>query len=188
MPEQHVIGRGERVLIGLGGNLGAADVLLVRFCRAIELLEARLAERPARVSTLYWSDPVGPIPDQPRFLNGVIELALARDMPVVALLAEILAVEAELGRVRTVSQGPRTIDLDLLFAGDHVLSAAGPPALVVPHPHATERAFVLRPLAELLGPEWLVPGTARRLSDFLADPEMAEKAAALQPYTAAAEP
>ena len=70
------------------------------------------------------------------------------------LLDELLVLETQLGRVRDVPWGPRTIDLDLLLYDDAVLDE---PGLVVPHPRLHERAFALEPLAEL-EPGLVVPG------------------------------
>ena len=52
----------------------------------------------------------------------------------------------------------------------------GPPRLIVPHPRVCERAFVLRPLAELVGPDWRIPHTSRTVADCLADPAVAAQA------------
>ena len=71
---------------------------------------------------------------------------LFSDLPLRDLLAGLLAVEQELGRVRTVRYGPRTCDLDILLAGAEV---ADEPDLSVPHPRLVERRFALEPLVKL---------------------------------------
>ncbi len=90
------------------------------------------------------TDPVGLL-DQPRFLNAAARVRTtlgARE-----LLAQLLAVERELGRTRGGGRwGPRTIDLDLLLYGDEAIDESG---LTVPHPRLHERRFVLEPLADL---------------------------------------
>jgi 2-amino-4-hydroxy-6-hydroxymethyldihydropteridine diphosphokinase len=128
------------VVLGLGSNLGDREA-------AIRGALARLAGRgyrATRTSSLYLTEPVGG-PPQGWFLNAVAdgETALRPE----ALLSACLAVELELGRVREVANGPRTIDVDILFYGDEVLPG---PAPVVPHPRLAERRFVLEPLVELL--------------------------------------
>jgi 2-amino-4-hydroxy-6-hydroxymethyldihydropteridine diphosphokinase len=128
------------VVLGLGSNLGDREA-------AIAGALARLAERgyrAARTSSLYLTEPVGG-PPQGWFLNAVAdgETALGPE----ALLAACLAVELELGRVREVANGPRTIDVDILFYGGEVHPG---PAPVIPHPRLAERRFVLEPLVELL--------------------------------------
>ena len=128
------------VVLGLGSNLGDREA-------AIAGALARLAGRgyrAARTSSLYLTEPVGG-PPQGWFLNAVAdgETALSPE----ALLAACLAVELELGRVREVANGPRTIDVDVLFYDGLVHPG---PAPVVPHPRLAERRFVLEPLVEIL--------------------------------------
>ena len=118
-------------------------------------------------SPIYRTRPIGP-PGQPDFANAVarVETTLGAD----ALLDVLLAVEAGFGRVRDVRWGPRTLDLDLIwYQGDERSDAR----LVLPHPRAHEREFVLRPLADL-APELVLRG--RRVADWLAglDPQGVE--------------
>jgi 2-amino-4-hydroxy-6-hydroxymethyldihydropteridine diphosphokinase len=129
--------------IGLGSNLGDREALIRT---AAELIGAR------RLSTIIETEPWG-YESQPRFLNAVAEIE-TRLSPRL-LLDELLDVESKLGRERVGQQwGPRTIDLDLLLFGDESIDE---PGLVVPHPHLTERLFVLEPLAELV-PTRRIPG------------------------------
>lgn len=163
---------GTRVLIGLGGNIGGSEAIHGRFRHALARLTDALASPSTRLSAIYGSDPVGPIAEQPRFLNAVAEFFLVTTLSPYDLLAEILSIEASLGRVRTeaTDKGPRTIDLDLLFAGDWISSG---PGIELPHSRVFERAFVLRPLAELVGLDWLMPGFGRTVADCLNRPELA---------------
>jgi 2-amino-4-hydroxy-6-hydroxymethyldihydropteridine diphosphokinase len=105
------------------------------------------------VSRFRDTDPVGYV-DQPRFLNGVVELET--DFSARELLGALLELERSLGRDRSKGppQGPRTLDLDLLLYGDETIAE---PGLTVPHPRLHERAFVLEPLVEL-DPALEVPG------------------------------
>ena len=105
------------------------------------------------VSTFRNTEPVGYL-DQPRFLNGAVELETS--LSARALLDALLALERALGRDRAASppNGPRTLDLDLLLYGDETIAE---PGLQVPHPRLHERGFVLEPLAEL-DPALEVPG------------------------------
>lgn len=127
--------------IGLGSNLEDPPGQLRAALRELEgLPETRLTAH----SPLYRSAPVGP-PGQPDYINAVA--ALATRLTPQALLAGLQAIEGAHGRRREgVRWGPRTLDLDLLLYGDQVLST---PALTLPHPRLTERAFVLRPLADI---------------------------------------
>jgi 2-amino-4-hydroxy-6-hydroxymethyldihydropteridine diphosphokinase len=96
------------------------------------------------VSRVYETDPVGG-PEQPAFLNAAI--ALAWDGEPLALLDVLQRIEHDLGRVRDVRWGPRTIDLDVLWIEGGV--RIDDPRLVVPHPRLHERAFALRPLLDV---------------------------------------
>ncbi len=136
----------ERVFLSLGSNLGDRRANLEE---ALRLLTSE-AVRVVRRSSWYETDPVG-YADQPAFLNLVVEVRTTLDPR--ALLARAQAVEAALGRVRTVRWGPRTVDVDLLLYGGRVVVE---PDLVVPHPRMRERAFVLLPLYEV-APDLVLP-------------------------------
>jgi 2-amino-4-hydroxy-6-hydroxymethyldihydropteridine diphosphokinase len=114
-----------------------------------------------RRSRWYDTAPVGVSPDQPRYLNGVVtgETTFGPQ----ALLAQLLAIEHERGRVRPAPMAPRTLDLDLVLYGSARLDE---PGLVVPHPRFRERLFVLEPLAEV-APDWVDPETGSTVSDLL---------------------
>jgi 2-amino-4-hydroxy-6-hydroxymethyldihydropteridine diphosphokinase len=130
--------------IALGANLpSSAGSPEATLAAAVERLVAlgRITTR----SSLYSTAPVG-LADQPRFLNAVV--ALETHLSSRDLLDGLLAIEQAFGRDRAASppNGPRTLDLDILFYGDLVLTASG---LEIPHPRLAERAFVLVPLHEI---------------------------------------
>ncbi len=127
------------VYLSLGSNMGAREEHLQR---AIDLLAARRVE-PLRCSPVYETEPQD-LRDQPWFLNLVLE-ARTEYFPL-QLLAQTAAIERELGRQRLVANGPRTIDIDILVYGRHVVET---PALTIPHPRMTARRFVLQPLVDL---------------------------------------
>jgi 2-amino-4-hydroxy-6-hydroxymethyldihydropteridine diphosphokinase len=131
-----------RVFVGLGSNLGDRQGTLRA---AVGRLRALPGTKVLRVSSLRDTEPVGYL-DQPRFLNGVVELETT--LSAHELLDALLALERAFGRDRTGStpHGPRTLDLDLLLYGEETIDA---PGLEVPHPRLHERSFVLEPLAEL---------------------------------------
>lgn len=130
--------------VGLGSNLGERESLIRQ---AAELIGAR------RLSSIIETEPWGH-ERQPLFLNAVAEVETPLDAR--GLLDRLLEVERRLGRERVGPRwGPRTIDLDLLLFGDETIDE---PGLVVPHPHLTERLFVLEPLAEL-APLRRIPGS-----------------------------
>jgi 2-amino-4-hydroxy-6-hydroxymethyldihydropteridine diphosphokinase len=139
-----------RAFVGLGSNLGDREGTLRA---AVGRLRGLSATQVLRVSTLRNTEPVGYI-DQPRFLNGVVELET--ELPAHELLDALLNLERGFGRDRSASppRGPRTLDLDLLLYGNEEIAQ---PGLEVPHPRLHERRFVLEPLAEL-DPSLEVPG------------------------------
>lgn len=138
-----------KAYVGVGANLGDRRATIGR---AIELLRATPGVEVLAVSALRETDPVD-YEDQPRFLNGAVELETT--LTARELLATLFAVERELGRTRDGPRyGPRTIDLDLLVFGDERIDERG---LTVPHPRLHERRFALEPLTEL-APGLEVPG------------------------------
>jgi 2-amino-4-hydroxy-6-hydroxymethyldihydropteridine diphosphokinase len=135
----------ETAFVALGGNLGSDEEIIARFDDACAALAA-YADGPVVRSPIYRSPPAGPVREQPAFLNQVVRFESALEpRPLLELLQ---AIEARHGRVRTVAQGPRTLDLDLLLFGERVIVE---PDLVVPHPRLGHRPFVLAPLLDLLG-------------------------------------
>lgn len=127
--------------IGLGSNVGDRPGHLRR---AVRGLEARAVSVEA-VSSLYETEPVGEIVDQPEFLNAVARVKTALEP--IELLDVCKDIEAELGRdFSGPRHSPRPIDLDLLLLGDVELEEA---RLTLPHPETTSRRFVLAPLLEL---------------------------------------
>jgi 2-amino-4-hydroxy-6-hydroxymethyldihydropteridine diphosphokinase len=130
--------------IGMGGNLasraGSPESTLAAAALRLESF-GRVASR----SSLYSTEPVG-FADQPRFVNAVV--ALESELEPRALLERLLALEQEFGRDRAsgFTNGPRTLDLDILLFGDVSISE---PGLEIPHPRLAERTFVLIPLCEI---------------------------------------
>jgi 2-amino-4-hydroxy-6-hydroxymethyldihydropteridine diphosphokinase len=112
---------------------------------------------------VYETEPVGP--PQPPFLNAVLEISTTLEPR--ALLEACLAVEAELGRVRSERWGPRTLDVDVLTYDEREVHE---PGLDIPHPRMHERAFVLVPLGELTA-DPMLPG-GRTLATLRADPSL----------------
>lgn len=142
-------------VIALGANLGDREATL----RAAQAEIARLPlTDDVRVSTPLSTVALtldGPDPDAPRYLNAVA-LVRTRLGPAV-LLGMLHEIEARHGRERRERWGARTLDLDLIAYGDEI---SRDPALLLPHPRAAERDFVLAPWLEL-DPEAVLPGSGR---------------------------
>lgn len=130
--------------IALGSNMGDREQLLLNALHALHTHEQITV---TAVSAIYETDPVG-YTDQAAFLNMAIQVKTKLDPQ--QLLLEQLAIEQQLGRVRDVRWGPRTIDLDLLMYGQLAMETE---LLVLPHPRMMERAFVLVPLHDVLAVE-----------------------------------
>ncbi|ACY19337.1 2-amino-4-hydroxy-6-hydroxymethyldihydropteridine diphosphokinase [Haliangium ochraceum] len=174
----------DEIFIGMGGNLGGPEVVLTRFRHAARALHARLGSTRTRVSAVYWTAPVGPVQAQARFLNAALACMPERALAPGSVLELLLALEREHGRDRVhgVPQGPRTLDLDLLFVGAQALDEAGPPRLLLPHPRVSERAFALQPLADLQGLDWDLPGFGQTVGACLEAPAVRAQRAELRPY------
>ncbi|MES2991116.1 MAG: 2-amino-4-hydroxy-6-hydroxymethyldihydropteridine diphosphokinase [Pseudomonadota bacterium] len=136
--------------VALGANLGDARAALDAAFLALTRLPGT-ALRAA--SSLYRTAPIDS--GGPDYLNAVVQLDTTLAPHV--LLAALHAIEAAHGRARPYRNAPRTLDLDLLLHGRQRVDE---PVLTLPHPRLHERAFVLRPLAEI-APDLLVPGHGR---------------------------
>ncbi len=152
--------------IALGANLPSpagdpiATLVAVRPLLEALLQATQLQACGIRWSPLFCTAPVGGPPDQPDYINAVLLVeapAAATPAGALALLAALQDLEARFGRTPLAERehwGARSLDLDLLWWGDLALqrgASGGRPALQLPHPHWRERAFVLAPLAALLG-------------------------------------
>ena len=155
--------------VGIGANVGSLAQRISRFQRAIQEIGAFSYVSKVIASSVYTSAPVGPVGNQPAFLNAVFAVEICQTIGPTAFLRDLLELERQLGRIRTgqIAQGPRVIDVDLLLMGSLVVAAPGPPRTHVPHPRLCERAFVLRPLAELVESTFLIPGSFRTVGECL---------------------
>ncbi|MCB0974236.1 MAG: 2-amino-4-hydroxy-6-hydroxymethyldihydropteridine diphosphokinase [Actinobacteria bacterium] len=131
---------GRRVAyLALGSNLGDRTAHLQR---AINGLGRHSDVDVVASSKVYETDPIGP--DQPDFLNAVLEVQTSLDA--LSLLRACQEQEDLAGRVRAERWGPRTLDVDVLYLGDERIDT---PELVIPHPRIEERGFVLAPLRDV---------------------------------------
>jgi 2-amino-4-hydroxy-6-hydroxymethyldihydropteridine diphosphokinase len=175
------------IYLGLGSNVGDRRANLREgVARIKKLIEV------ARESSIYETEPVG-FSDQPWFLNQVIEAKVVAGLaseygpclsePEIvatigaeAILSELLNIERAMGRERTVPNGPRVIDIDLLLFGDLVIAHSkeddewpylDPTDIFVPHPRMHERRFVLEPLCEI-APDLVHPTLRKTCGELLA--------------------
>ncbi len=146
--------RDSAVIVALGCNdkgawadcREALEAALARFrCEGIDIV--------ARSS--WWSSAAWPDPTDPPFLNGVVLVKTEHDAH--ALMAALGRIEDAFGRQRSVANAPRTLDLDLIAYGRLTGDLDG---LILPHPRANQRLFVMGPLVEIL-PDWIEPVSGR---------------------------
>ncbi len=142
--------------IALGSNLGDSLTILEDALKTLAQTPGIALESS---SSWYQTAPIGP--PQPDYLNGCALLKVQLNPE--QLLAALLEVEKQFGRVRTQRWGPRSLDLDLLLFDRVILET---PKLQIPHPRMRERAFVLVPLAEI-APDWIDPGSGKAIAQLL---------------------
>lgn len=146
--------------LGLGSNLGDRELNLLRAVAEIGRLPG---SRITALSGFYDTEPVGDVP-QDNFLNAVVRLETSLSPQ--ELLAELHRIETEVfRRKRTIAQGPRTMDLDILLYDRTVLESED---LVIPHPRLHQRRFVLVPLSELAA-DYVHPVLGRGINEILRD-------------------
>ena len=149
------------ILIGLGANLASdAGPPAATLKRALGELERHAVE--IRHVSRFYETPAWPDPADPAFVNAVA-VVQTRLQPV-ELLMLLHGVETALGRLRSVPNAPRTLDLDLLDYEGRVMTG---PELILPHPRMTARSFVLVPLKDV-APDWRHPVTGQGLQELLA--------------------
>ena len=154
-----------RVFLALGGNLGEPRQA---FAAAARKLQHHPQVKLVAAAPLYRTPPVGGPADQPDYLNTVIELET--DLSPQQLLAFCRKIEDAAGRTRSVHWGARTLDLDILFYAQHVITT---PELTLPHPRLQQRHFVLLPLADLAA-DFIHPQLQASIAELLAQLPAAE--------------
>jgi 2-amino-4-hydroxy-6-hydroxymethyldihydropteridine diphosphokinase len=157
---QSAIEESALAFVALGSNLGdsRANVL-----RAMSLLQS-LSDLPLRRSSLWQTTPVDCPTGSPLFINAVAGLVLRAAETPRSLLARLQALEKEMGRPpKKILNEPRVIDLDLIAFGSETVAG---PDLILPHPRARQRRFVLEPLREI-APDFVIPGQAKTVAELL---------------------
>ncbi len=149
-------------LVALGSNLGDSVGTIYRAFVELEKLSAR----PLRRSSLWQTTPVACPPDSPLFINAAVALTPWPGETADSLGMKLFTLEWDLGRrPKSVMNEARPIDLDLIAFGAEVRNR---PTLILPHPRAHLRRFVLQPLSEV-APEFVLPGQSRRIAELLAE-------------------
>ena len=148
------------VLIALGSNLGDSPALIQRAFSELQKLSAM----PIRTSSLWQTAPVDCPPGSPPFVNAAVALTpLAGETPE-SLLEKLQALEKQFGRQpKAMLNEARPLDLDLIAFGSELRNT---PELILPHPRAHLRWFVLKPLSEV-APEFVLPGQQTTVRDLL---------------------
>ncbi len=143
--------------VALGSNLGDKESNVKQ---AIEKIQQSPYNQVLKTSKWYETEPVGYL-DQDHFMNGAIEVKTL--LTPKELIQFLLRIEKELGRERTIPNGPRTIDLDVLLYDDEITAFE---EIIVPHPRMHERAFVLMPLNDI-APYKMHPILSQRICQLL---------------------
>lgn len=146
--------------VALGSNLGdSRQIILEAMTRLQDFSDA-----PILKSSLWQTTPVDCPPDSPRFVNAVIGLQPRADETPESLLKKLRGFEVEFGRrPKKVLNEPRPLDLDLIAFDQEMRNV---PELILPHPRARERKFVLQPLSEI-APQFILPGQGKTVAELL---------------------
>ena len=161
-------------VISLGSNLGNS----VETLRQAMVRLQQLSNVPLLKSSLWQTSPVDCPAGSPGFVNAVVGLAPYKNETPESLFAKLQTLEQEFGRQRKkVLNEPRCLDLDLVAFGNETRNS---PSLVLPHPRAHLRRFVLQPLSEI-APENILPGQTKTVSELLATLETTEVTVRLAP-------
>jgi 2-amino-4-hydroxy-6-hydroxymethyldihydropteridine diphosphokinase len=129
-----------RAIVALGSNLGDRFEYLQK---AVNEINSEEEIEISKISSVYETLPVGG-PEQGNYLNAVI--SLVTELEADELLFKLLLIELNLGRQREIAWGPRTIDLDLIWFENQTINLDN---LIIPHPRAHERCFVIKPWLEI---------------------------------------
>jgi len=149
------------VFVALGSNLGDSHRIISEAMGRLQ----NFSDRSILKSSLWQTSPVNCPPDSPRFVNAVAGLAPRKDETPESLLKKLRELEKESGRPpKKVPNEPRPLDLDLIAFGSETRDM---PELVLPHPRAHLRRFVLQPLSEI-APDLILPGQGKTVAQLLA--------------------
>ena len=149
-------------IIALGSNLGDSRKVVSNAMACLQ----HFSNKPLLKSSLWQTSPVNCPPGSPKFINAAIGLIPRHVETPESLLKTLAALEKQFGRVpKTVHNEPRMLDLDLIAFGTEKRDT---PDLILPHPRAHLRKFVLQPLSEI-APDLVLPGQKKTISELLSD-------------------
>jgi 2-amino-4-hydroxy-6-hydroxymethyldihydropteridine diphosphokinase len=148
--------------IALGSNLGDSRRIILEAMARLQ----KFSDRPLLKSSLWQTSPVNCPPNSPLFVNAVVGFMPQKSETPESLLQKLRALEKEFGRLpKKVLNEPRSLDLDLIAFGTETRNS---PELILPHPRAHLRRFVLQPLGEI-APDFILPGQSKTISQLLAE-------------------
>jgi 2-amino-4-hydroxy-6-hydroxymethyldihydropteridine diphosphokinase len=147
--------------VALGSNLGDSRRIILDAMARLQ----KFSNRPLLKSSLWQTTPVNCPPDSPLFVNAIVGFTPQKNETPESLLQKLRALEKEFGRTpKKVLNEPRSLDLDLIAFGTETRNS---PELILPHPRAHLRRFVLQPLGEI-APDLILPGQFKTISQLLA--------------------
>jgi len=155
------------VFVALGSNLGDSQKIILDAVRRFQ----KYSHSSILKSSLWQTSPVDCPPDSPKFVNAVVGFVPRKSETPESLLEKLRELEKEFGRApKTILNEPRPLDLDLIAFGNEIRNS---PELILPHPRAHLRRFVLQPLSEI-EPDLVLPGQTKSVLDILCDLPEAE--------------
>jgi 2-amino-4-hydroxy-6-hydroxymethyldihydropteridine diphosphokinase len=149
-------------IVALGSNLGDSKKIILDAMAQLQ----NFSNEPILTSPLWQTTPVDCPPDSPKFVNAVVSLVLKKKETPELLLQKLRELEKKSGRrPKKILNEPRPLDLDLIAFGNETRNS---PELILPHPRAHLRKFVLQPLREI-APELILPNQTKTISQLLAE-------------------
>jgi 2-amino-4-hydroxy-6-hydroxymethyldihydropteridine diphosphokinase len=154
--------KSEIAIVSLGSNLGDSRRIILDAMARLQ----NFSDQSILKSSLWQTTPVNCPPNSPLFVNAVVGFAPQKKETPESLLQKLRALEKEFGRMsKKVLNEPRPLDLDLIAFGTETRNS---PELILPHPRAHLRRFVLQPLSEI-APDLILPGQSYTVSRLLAE-------------------
>jgi len=152
-------------IVSLGSNLPFSEQSPVEILASAFNALQQLSDELLLVSSLYTTSPIDSPEGTPDFYNAVAAVMPDPEESAHSMLAKLQSIENNTGRQRNgIKNEARTLDLDLITFGDEIINTDD---LILPHPRAHERCFVLEPMAELVGEAFVIPGQDKTIRQYL---------------------